>query len=155
MFLSVHSGFNRHKVLGILCLICGRVCVDISLTYGNFWIRIGKWQLFHYSIHQKLRVSFDHQLPYSIDNAYLFHFSTDYMPENITYALAEFPSYNILPVYGKFTVLLYSSNCDGKYCKRIQNQFLVQSVIIFLNFIFKYTCIDVKFIKCMDYNYVL
>lgn len=35
------------------------------------------------------------------------------MPENITYALAEFPSYNILPVYGKFTVLLYSSN----YCE--------------------------------------
>lgn len=32
------------------------------------------------------------------------------MPENITYALAEFPSYNILPVYGKFTVLLYSPN---------------------------------------------
>lgn len=30
----------------------------------------------------------------------LFVDDTDYMPENITYALAEFPSYNILPVYG-------------------------------------------------------
>ena len=29
-----------------------------------------------------------------------FHFSTDYMPENITYALADYPHYNLLPVYG-------------------------------------------------------
>lgn len=77
------------------------------------------------------------------------------MPENITYALAEFPSYNILPVYGKFTVLLYSSNYGRmeNIAKEFKIIFFAQSVIIILIFVFKekYICIDVKFKKCMVY----
>lgn len=59
-------------------------------------------------------------MPYSIDNDYLFHFSTDYMPENITYALAEFPSYNILPVYGKLTVIVYRSTRIENIAKEVK-----------------------------------
>lgn len=47
---------------------------------------------------------------YFIDNVYLFYFSIDYMLENIIYVLVEFFFYNILLVYGKFIVFLYSFN---------------------------------------------